>query len=189
MADITALESLRELARTCTACELHKTRTQIVWGVGNVDNPLVAFVGEAPGATEDKQGAPFVGRAGKMLTEWIEWMGLTRDQVYIFNPLLCRPPSNRNPLPEELRACAHWFQAQLEAVQPRILVALGRVAAQTLVRQTGLAQLIGCWHTYQAIPVRVTYHPAYVGRKPSAKTSVYADLMAVRQRVDELLST
>lgn len=182
------LLALREESHACARCSLSATRTQTVWGTGNIARPLIAFVGEAPGATEDAQGEPFVGRAGKVLTEWIEWMGLERPQVYILNPLLCRPPKNRNPKPEEIEACSRFFQGQLDRIQPHTLVALGRFATNVLVdSRRSLRALRGAWHTSKWGPVRVTYHPAFITRKPSARTEVYEDLRAVRQRVDECL--
>jgi DNA polymerase len=185
---IDELLALRDEAQACTACGLAATRTKVVWGTGNIDRPLVAFVGEAPGANEDLQGEPFVGRSGKVLNSWIDWMGLTRAQVYILNPVLCRPPKNRNPKPEEIEACSRFFQGQLERLEPRTIVALGRFATNVLVdSRRSLAALRGAWHTSQWGPVRVTYHPAFLNRKPSAKEEVYQDLRAVRHRVDECL--
>ncbi len=182
------LLALREEAQGCDRCILAETRTKVVWGTGNINRPLVAFVGEAPGVMEDIQGEPFVGRSGTALNAWIDWMGLTRSQVYILNPVLCRPPKNRNPKPEEIEACSRFFEGQLERLKPHTLVALGRFATNVLVdaRRT-LGALRGAWHTSKWGPVRVTYHPAFINRKPSAKEDVYDDLRAVRHRVDECL--
>lgn len=173
----------------CQRCALAPGRTRVVFGTGNVDRPPIAFVGEAPGANEDEGGEPFVGRAGKVLNEFIAWMGLTREQVYILNPVMCRPPKNRAPMPEELAACRPHFEGQLQLIRPRVVVALGRVAATSLVSPgLTLSAMRGGWYDQPFGPVRVTYHPAYILRNPAMKAQVYDDLRAVRQRLDALLT-
>src|SRR5581483_1083111 len=150
----------------CTRCKLHRTRTNIVFGVGNADARLM-FVGEAPGEDEDLQGFPFVGKAGQLLTKMIEAMGLRRDDVYICNTVKCRPPNNRNPEPDELLACEPFLKGQLGAVKPEVIVTLGKFAAQALLReQTPISRLRGQWREYEGIPLMPTFHPAYLLRSP-----------------------
>jgi len=187
-AQIDALVALRSTSATCTNCSLAGGRTNVVFGVGNVNRPPVAFVGEAPGETEDLQGLPFVGRAGKILDEWITWMGYTREQVYILNTVMCRPPGNRKPWLEELKACCYYFETQLELIKPLTIVTLGRTAAEALlgVAGTPLRILRGMWRPMALGRVRVTYHPAFIARSPKYMTEVYEDLKAVREMVDEL---
>jgi DNA polymerase len=146
---------------------------------------MLAFVGEGPGADEDRQGIPFVGKAGQLLTRMIEAMGLMRDDVYICNVVKCRPPSNRDPEPDEVAACEPFLQAQLSIVQPRVIVALGRHAAQTLLRsKTPITRLRGSWREYRGIPLMPTYHPSYLLREeadPSKqrKREAWSDLQEV----------
>ncbi|MDP6553185.1 MAG: uracil-DNA glycosylase [Pirellulaceae bacterium] len=166
-----------EVAR-CTLCgELVENRTQTVFGVGNPQARL-CFFGEAPGADEDRQGEPFVGRAGKLLNDIIsKGMGLTRDEIYILNVLKCRPPGNRNPAPDEVTNCRQFFERQLETIQPEFICCLGAIAAQSLLETTtSVGRLRGHIHDYKGISVVVTYHPAYLLRKPATKTETWKDI-------------
>ena len=173
-----ALAEVQQQVAACTRCqELADTRTQTVFGVGNPKAQLV-FLGEAPGADEDRQGEPFVGRAGKLLTDIIEkGMKLQRSDVYICNILRCRPPGNRNPLPIEAAACREYLDAQLAIVKPDFICCLGTIAAQNLLAvSTPIGKLRGSFHDYQGIKVLCTYHPAYVLRNPPAKKQVWEDI-------------
>jgi len=178
-----SLEALRSQALICQKCaELAGSRTQVVFGTGNPSADLV-FVGEAPGFDEDKQGEPFVGKAGQLLTKIIEAMGYKRGKVYICNVLKCRPPQNRNPLPQEVANCRPYLIRQLELLKPRVLVALGKFAAQTLLEtERPISQLRGKFFEYQGIPVMPTFHPAYLLRNESDKTQkklVWEDMKQV----------
>jgi DNA polymerase len=180
------LKTIRDELGDCTRCKLHDKRTNIVFGVGNPDAPLV-FVGEAPGADEDRTGEPFVGAAGQLLTKMIEAMGLSRDDVYICNILKCRPPGNRNPEPDEIAECEPFLKKQLAAIRPRMIVALGKFAAQCLLRSDApISRLRGNWKEYEGIPLMPTYHPAFLLRTPSAKREVWADLQEVMRELDRL---
>jgi len=181
----TALAQVAAEVATCSACaELAETRTQTVFGVGNPDARL-AFLGEAPGADEDRQGEPFVGRAGKLLTDMIEkGMRLRRDEVYILNILRCRPPGNRNPLPAEADACRGFLDRQLEIIRPEFICCLGAVAAQNLLdTTTPIGQLRGRVHDYFGMKVVCTYHPAYLLRNPSAKGKTWEDLQLLMREM------
>lgn len=171
------LEVLRQEVAGCTACgELARTRKQTVFGVGD-PHARLCFVGEAPGADEDKKGEPFVGRAGKLLDQIIAACKLSREEVYILNILKCRPPGNRNPLPTEVHACRPFLDRQLAIIQPEFLCCLGSVAAQTLLEtDTPIGKLRGKFHDYHGIPVVCTYHPAYLLRNPSAKRHTWEDM-------------
>ena len=174
-----ALRVVREELGECTRCKLSGGRKQIVFGVGNPEADLV-FVGEAPGADEDEQGEPFVGAAGQLLTRMITAMGFQRSDVYICNVIKCRPPYNRNPEPDEVAACEPFLKRQLSALRPRMLVALGKFAAQALCRETTpITRLRGNLRSYEGIPVMPTYHPAYLLRTPEAKRQAWQDLQAV----------
>lgn len=167
----------------CTRCELHTTRTQTVFGVGNQDADWL-IVGEAPGADEDVQGEPFVGRAGQLLNAMLFAIGLKREQVYIANILKCRPPGNRDPRPEEVLCCESYLFRQIELLQPKIILAVGRIAAQNLLKtDTPIGKLRGQVHRLGAkqIPVVVTYHPAYLLRSPTEKRKAWADLQLARR--------
>ena len=161
----------------CTLCdELASTRTQTVFGVGNPKARL-CFLGEAPGADEDRQGEPFVGRAGQLLTKIIEACTLQRSDVYILNVLKCRPPGNRTPLPHEVENCRGFLDRQLALIQPEYICCLGAVAAQTLLQtETTIGRLRGTIHNYRGIGVLCTYHPAYLLRNPAAKKDVWEDM-------------
>lgn len=181
----TGLEAVREALGDCQRCGLARTRKRIVFGEGDRAADLV-FVGEAPGEDEDLQGRPFVGRAGELLTRIIGAMGLQRETVYICNILKCRPPGNRNPLPEEIAACEPFLIRQLEALRPRVICALGSFAAQALLKtETPISVLRGRFHLYQGIPVMPTYHPAYLLRNPGAKKQVWEDVQRVMGRLRE----
>jgi len=178
------LASLAETVAGCTKCGLCQSRTQTGFGVGNPEADLV-FVGEAPGSEEDRRGEPFVGRAGQLLTDIIEkGMKLRREDVYICNVLKCRPPGNRNPSPEEVAQCEPYLLQQLALVQPRVICALGSYAAQTLLRSTeSVGRMRGRWHSYHGIPLRVTYHPAYLLRNEGDKGKTWADIQEVMERL------
>ncbi len=176
--DVSRLDwrELRMAVASCTACELHKTRTQTVFGVGDPDAEWM-IIGEAPGADEDRQGEPFVGRAGQLLNNMLKAIGLAREQVFIANILKCRPPDNRNPRPEEVARCEAFLQRQVALVKPKIILAVGGVAAHNLLKvDTPVSRLRGRVHHYDDTPLVVTYHPAYLLRKPSEKAKSWADL-------------
>ena len=173
------LADLEKIALACEKCRLAKTRTQVVYGVGNPNADLM-FIGEAPGRDEDIQGKPFVGRAGQLLTDIIKAMKLTRDDVYIANVIKCRPPENRNPEPDELDACRPFIKRQIEMIQPKVIVTLGKFALQSLTgRSYAVSAARGQWTEYDGIKVMPTYHPAYLLRTPSAKKEVWQDMKKV----------
>jgi len=176
-----ALKAIRADLGDCTRCKLHTLgRKQIVYGVGNPSADLM-FVGEAPGADEDIQGEPFVGRAGQLLTKIIEAIGLTRADVYIANVIKCRPPGNRNPEPDEVEQCEPFLFRQIDTIKPRVIVALGKFAAQCLLRTTDpITRLRGREFKYRDAILIPTYHPAYLLRTPSAKRDVWDDMKKVR---------
>lgn len=181
--DIISKKSLQERVATCTACELSKTRTQTVFGVGN-PNATLMIIGEAPGFYEDQQGEPFVGRAGMLLTNMLKAFGLTRDDVYIANILKCRPPNNRDPLKEEVASCTPFLNEQIDMIRPKMLLALGRIAAHYLLdTNISLEKLRNTQHQYAPTktPLYVTYHPAYLLRSPSDKRKAYVDWVSVMQ--------
>ena len=173
------LAVIREELGDCTRCKLSGGRRNIVFGVGNPQADLV-FVGEAPGADEDMRGEPFVGVAGQLLDRMIGAMGFDRQDVYICNVIKCRPPYNRNPEPDEVAACEPFLKQQLAALKPRMIVALGKFAAQSLCRtQTPISRLRGNFHSYEGIQVMPTFHPAFLLRTPEAKRHAWADLQSV----------
>jgi DNA polymerase len=181
-----ALQVLREAVPSCKACKLCASRSKVVFGVGNGSAPPVAFVGEGPGEQEDLKGEPFVGRAGKLLDQMIGAMGLARDRVYICNVVNCRPPENRKPEPDEISACSRYLVGQLRAVQPQVIVALGATAAQTLLRvKKGINDLRGKWHVWENIPLRATFHPAYLLRVPGEKNAAWLDLKQVMSKLGD----
>lgn len=182
--------ALRDQTHACTLCpELATTRNKVVFGSGNTRAQLV-FVGEAPGADENEQGLPFVGRAGQLLTKMIEAMGLTRKDVFICNALKCRPPENRPPKPEEKHNCKPFLLKQLELIQPKVICALGTHAAQTLLEtETPISQLRGKIHSYAGIQMICTFHPAYLLRNPSAKKDAWEDLKKVMALLDSSSET
>ena len=174
-----ALLGIRQDIGDCTRCKLARGRNRLVFGVGNPAAELV-FVGEGPGEDEDRQGEPFVGRAGQLLTKMIEAMGYARGDVYIANVVKCRPPGNRNPEPDEIEACEPFLRAQLAAIHPRVIVALGKFAAQTLLRETTpISRLRGRWAEYEGVRLMPTFHPAYLLRSPDEKKKAWEDLQLV----------
>lgn len=176
------LDEVRRTLGDCKRCKLCSGRKNLVFGVGNPKARLV-FVGEGPGAEEDNQGIPFVGAAGQLLTKMISAMGYTRDEVYICNVVKCRPPGNRNPEPDEIQACQPFLEAQLDAIRPSVIIALGKFAAQTLLRSdTPITRLRGHWREYVGVPLMPTFHPAYLLRNPAEKKAAWADLQAVMAR-------
>lgn len=178
-----ALNKICENMAGCQLCSLGKTRRNLVFGDGNPQAKLV-FVGEAPGADEDEQGVPFVGRAGQLLTKIIEAMGLKRKDVYICNILKCRPPQNRNPLPEEIAVCEPFLKRQLKSISPQIICALGTFAAKTLLKtESPISVLRGRFHSYEGIKLMPTYHPAYLLRNPSAKKAVWEDVQLIMKEL------
>lgn len=173
------LFKIREDLGDCTRCKLHKARNSIVFGDGNPKAELV-FVGEGPGHDEDIQGLPFVGRAGKLLTQMIEAMGLQRQDVYIANVVKCRPPENRQPERDEVAECSPFLVRQLDSINPKVIVCLGATAAQCLLETNrGISQFRGQWLDYRGRKLLATYHPAYLLRNPSAKSEVWKDLQKV----------
>ena len=173
------LPKIRTDLGDCTRCKLHRGRTKLVFGDGNPKAELV-FVGEGPGRDEDAQGLPFVGRAGKLLTQMIEAMGLQRQDVYICNVVKCRPPENRTPEKDEVETCSPFLLRQLDAISPKVIVCLGSVAAQTLLETNrGISHFRGEWLDFRGRKLMATYHPAYLLRNPSAKGEVWKDLQKV----------
>jgi DNA polymerase len=191
------LEPIRERVRACTKCaHLACSRTQTVFGVGNPDADLM-FIGEAPGVDEDKQGEPFVGRAGQLLTRILKAMNFAREDVYIANILKCRPDTppgtfgNRAPTPTEMQTCRPYLVEQIEIIQPKVLVALGAVAVEGLLGMRGtMRELRGRWHAYNGVPLMITYHPAYLLRNqaPSEKRKVWEDMLQVLERLEQPIS-
>lgn len=178
-------DTLQRQVASCIACPLHKTRTQTVFGVGN-QHAKIVFVGEAPGEQEDLQGEPFVGRAGQLLDQMLMAIGLTRYQIYIANILKCRPPQNRDPKPEEQQCCTPFLLQQLQLIQPKLIVSLGRISAQYLLQSNlSLSRLRNQLHCYSAanIPLLVTYHPAYLLRTPADKAKAWEDFVKIKKFV------
>ena len=179
------LAQLREDLGDCTRCKLHSTRTHVVYGVGNPRADLM-FVGEAPGRDEDQQGIPFVGRAGQLLTKIIEAIDLQRDEVYIANVIKCRPPNNRNPEPDEIQTCQPFLFAQIDAIRPKVIVALGAFAVRTLLqREDAISRLRGRVFDYRGAKLVPTFHPAYLLRSPDKKRDVWEDMKTVRSMLRE----
>ena len=191
-ARLQAIADLRARVMGCVKCpHLVSSRTTVVFGVGDINAQLM-FVGEAPGADEDRQGEPFVGAAGQLLTKMIQAMGLTRDSVYIANILKCRPDTpgqaygNRKPTPEEMQTCILWLHEQIDIIRPKVLVGLGATAIEGLLGKTaGIMRLRGQWHTYRDIPLMPTYHPAFLLRNQaiSEKRKVWEDLLQVMEKL------
>jgi DNA polymerase len=175
-----ALRVIREELGDCTRCRLHKQgRKQIVFGVGNPKADLM-FIGEAPGADEDDQGEPFVGRAGQLLNNMLKAMGLQRESVYIANIIKCRPPGNRTPERDECETCSPFLMRQIAAIQPKVIVALGAVAAKTLLAVNApMSELRGHWYDFRGTKLAVTYHPAFLLRDPRQKKEAWKDLQMV----------
>jgi DNA polymerase len=178
-----ALLGIREELGECTRCKLAGGRTKLVFGVGDPAAQLM-FVGEGPGADEDVQGEPFVGKAGQLLTKMIEAMGFRREEVYIANVVKCRPPGNRDPEPDEIAACEPYLKAQIAAVGPKVVVALGRFAVQTLLRDpTPISRQRGRWRAYEGVKLMPTFHPAYLLRNPPEKKKAWEDLQLVMKEL------
>jgi DNA polymerase len=174
-----ALKAIREDIGDCTRCRLHKGRKNIVFGVGNVNADLM-FIGEGPGADEDAQGEPFVGRAGQLLNNMIAAMGLQREDVYIANVVKCRPPQNRTPEKDECDTCSPFLMRQIEVIRPKVIVALGAVAAKNLLAMNdSMASLRGRWYDFRGARLAVTYHPAFLLRDPRQKKEAWKDLQMV----------
>lgn len=184
-------DQLQQQVAVCQACVLHKTRMRTVFGVGDRQAACLV-IGEAPGADEDRQGEPFVGRAGQLLDAILWAVGIERSAVYITNILKCRPPQNREPFAEEVAACQHFLQAQIRLIQPQMIVAVGKVPALNLVKthEKTLGRLRGQVYSYQwdeAIPVYITYHPAYLLRSPQEKRKAWQDWLAIRDQLSTIL--
>lgn len=174
-------QKLQAQAEVCQACPLAKTRTQVVFGSGSQQAKLL-IIGEAPGANEDKQGEPFVGRAGQLLTNMLRSIGLQREQVYIANILKCRPPNNRDPNIEEVQACTPFLERQIALLQPTVILALGRIAAHFLLQTNdALGKMRGKEYCYQNKPLLISYHPAYLLRSPKEKRKSQQDLQALKK--------
>ena len=182
-ARLAELQSLAATVAGCTRCRLAEGRKSVVFGAGNPQADLM-FVGEGPGAEEDRQGLPFVGPAGELLTKIIQAIDMKREDVYIANVVKCRPPGNREPEPDEVQACRGYLEKQIALVRPRVLVALGRTAAQTLLgNQSPIGQLRGRWYQVFGIPIMVTYHPAALLRNQALKRPTWEDMQQVRDRL------
>jgi DNA polymerase len=177
-----ALDAIRKRLEGCQCCSLCKNAQHVVFGEGDPDADVM-FIGEAPGAVEDETGRPFVGPAGKLLTDIIEkGMGLKRSDVYIANIAKCRPPGNRDPLPEEIRECIGFLEEQIRVIQPKVIVALGKISAQTLLAtETPISHLRGTFGEYQGVKVMPTYHPSYLLHNPAKKRDVWEDIKKVMQ--------
>ena len=181
-----ALEMLRQEAEACRSCALGAQRRNLVFGAGDPDAEVM-FIGEAPGRHEDEQGVPFVGPAGQLLTKIIEAMGLSRNLVYIANVLKCRPPGNRNPLPDEVVACFPHLKRQIEIIQPQIIVTLGNPATKAILETTqGITRMRGRFVSWHGIEVMPTFHPSYLLHNPSGKRDVWQDMQKVHARMKEL---
>ena len=184
-ADVPDLREIAAVVKKCSRCELSRTRNQAVPGSGNSAADWM-FIGEAPGQNEDEQGLPFVGRAGKLLDAMIKALGMSREDVFIANVVKCRPPGNRDPLPEEITNCQPYLQQQLDLVRPKVIVALGRISAQALLSSAeSLGSMRGQVYEYgkQATPLVVTYHPAYLLRSPEQKNKAWQDLLMAKALV------
>jgi DNA polymerase len=182
----TTLDEFNSMICTCTKCPLGHTRTNFVFGVGNPHAEIV-LIGEAPGAEEDAQGEPFVGRAGQLLNKILEAINFKREEVYICNILKCRPPNNRDPQPEEIDACEPHLWKQIELIQPKLILCLGRISAQVLLKtNASLTELRAKVHNYRGIPMMVTYHPAALLRNPHWKRPTWEDVQRFRKMYDEL---
>jgi DNA polymerase len=179
-----ALQVVRDDLGECTRCKLSATRTKIVFGIGAPEADLL-FIGEAPGAEEDRRGEPFVGAAGQLLDKMIAAMGWTREAVYIANVLKCRPPGNRDPEPDEVTPCLPFLRRQIEAIRPRVIVALGRPSAQTLLQTNApISALRGRFHRFGDVPLMPTFHPAYLLRTPDRKRDAWSDLKQVMEELE-----
>jgi DNA polymerase len=179
------LEQIRTDLGECTRCRLHEKRTKLVFGVGN-ENASLMFVGEGPGHDEDRQGIPFVGAAGQLLTKIIHAIDLTRDEVYIANVVKCRPPNNRDPEPDEVDTCRPFLERQIDTVKPKVICALGRVAAMNLLRtDEGITRIRGRVFPYRGAKLVPTYHPAFLLRNPAKKRECWEDMKLIKRLLDE----
>lgn len=186
--DTLGWDELRATVSACTKCRLHETRTQTVFGVGD-PNADWLFIGEAPGAEEDRRGEPFVGRSGQLLDRMLAAIGLSRDTVFIANIIKCRPPNNRDPKPDEASSCRDYLERQIAIVRPKIIIAVGKISAQNLLgSDSPVGRLRGHRHTFGDVPLVVTYHPAYLLRSPSQKRKSWDDLCLARRIVEESAS-
>jgi len=182
--DFGSLEEIAAHISTCRNCPLCEDRANTVPGEGNADSPDILFIGEGPGADEDAQGRPFVGRAGQLLTKMIEAMGYRREEVFIANVVKCRPPNNRAPLPEEMEACLPYLRQQIRLIKPEIIVGMGATAIRGLLGKTaGITRLRGTWQQYEGIKLMPTFHPSYLLRDPSKKKDVWQDLQLVLKKL------
>lgn len=180
------LAEIEQRVSVCTRCRLSEGRTRTVFGSGNPAAELM-FIGEGPGAEEDKQGLPFVGRAGELLTRIVQAIEMRREDIYIANVVKCRPPGNRDPQPDEVIACRGYLERQIELIQPRVIVALGRIAAQTLLgNEDPIGRMRGRWFKVLGVPTMVTYHPAALLRNPALKRPTWEDMQQVRDRLREV---
>ncbi len=179
-----ALAEIKERIVACRKCELCHERSNVVPGQGNPVQPEVLFIGEAPGADEDRQGLAFVGRAGQLLTKMIAGMGFMREEVFIANICKCRPPGNRPPTPAEMEACLPFLKEQIGIIRPRTIVAMGNTAILGLLGSAGITRLRGIWASFEGIPLMPTFHPAYLLRFPTVKRDAWADLKKVLRRLD-----
>ena len=183
---MTAWEELRETCLKCQACQLRQTCTQVVFGVGD-PNAEVLFIGEAPGANEDLQGEPFVGRGGKLLDDMLAMIGLDRSRIYITNSVKCRPPQNRDPLPTESEACMPWLREQFKLLQPKIVVCLGRIASQRMIRTDfSVTKEHGTFVQKNGVWFMGTFHPAALLRQAQNKPAAFADFVALRDKIHEV---
>lgn len=178
--DFAYWQNLQQAVSTCTKCDLHQSRTKAVFGVGK-SNAEIMFIGEAPGANEDLQGEPFVGRAGQLLNSMMRSIGLQREEVFIANIIKCRPPQNRDPNPQEVACCTPYLIEQIKFIQPKLLIALGRIAAQFLLNtDSSLTSLRQHNHEYEGTPLLITFHPAYLLRSPTEKAKAWQDFQKIR---------
>jgi DNA polymerase len=179
-------EKLYSECSDCTACELSQTRTNCVFGAGSKNADLL-FVGEAPGDNEDKSGTPFVGRAGKLLNEYLDTVGIDRESVYIANILKCRPPKNRDPKPSEEDACIEYLHRQISLLNPKLIVCLGRVSAKRLIsKKFRISEEHGTWFDYNGVPITAVYHPALLLRDPRKKDEMSVDMQMISNRLKEI---
>ena len=181
---VDSLDQLKKIVESCKLCELHKTRINTVFGAGS-DRSKLVIIGEAPGAEEDKTGLPFVGRSGKLLTKMLEAIGFSRDDVFICNVLKCRPPNNRDPKSEEIRQCSMYLDKQLEILKPKYILALGRIAAKRILeKDLAMKEFRKEIHSYNNIPVMVTYHPSALLRNPKWKYDAWEDLKSLQSNLN-----
>ncbi|MFH1372321.1 MAG: uracil-DNA glycosylase [bacterium] len=189
MAQYDSVDAHFQAIRDCRLCSLAETRTNFVYGVGNTAADLM-FIGEAPGRDEDLQGEPFVGRAGKLLDRILEAIKLSRQEIYIANILKCRPPNNRDPQPDEAANCLPHLLEQIALIKPKLICALGRIAAQILLQTSSpLGKMRGQWHEFEGVPMMVTYHPAALLRFPAYKKDTWADMQKLKKRYDKFVAS